>query len=549
MSRKTANKRPPPAPPNAAPDSANPAPWPRLELLAAAALSLWIIFLHLTFLFHAGPLWRDEVGSIDFASMPTLSDIWQNLRYDNFPPLFLAVARAWTLAGMTSDFSYRILGFCIGMGTLGVLWFGARGCGAGVPLLALALYAVNPLAIRVGDAMRPYGLGIALTMLALALTWKFVENPRPRSLFWATVVAVLSVQCLYQNVVFLAAFSLAAWAVTLARKQWKTAAQTLVIGAVAALSLLPHLGNMIKGRDWLAIASRPVQLQELGSTLVSALNASGAWAVWFWAGLAAVAVGATLLFGICSKAWKMIYFTTALVAAVLFHLFFLLRLGLQPRSWYFLILLAPAALALDAILAGGSAPPLRLGRAGLALLLALLFVPACYAEVRLRQSNADLVAETLKQQTHPGDLILVSPWYYGVSLQRYFGTNGFTTLPPMQEIRIHRYDLMKNQMESENPIGPLLQEVGRTLRSGHALWVAGLFQFPPPGPPQPVYPPYHGGMNMADSTYFSSWMFQISRIVQARATSGGQVRIPVPGGATIHPAEDIPLLVFRGWKE
>ena len=278
-------------------DSANTALRPRVELLAAIALSLWILLLHGLFLFHAGPLWRDEVGTIDFASMPTLSDIWHNLQYDNFPPLFVGVARVWTLAGLSGDFSYRLLGFLIGAGTLGVFWFGARRCGAGAPLLALALYAVNPLAVRVGDAMRPYGLGFALNLLALTLTWRFVENPRARSWFWATLAAVLSVQCLYQNAFFLAAFCLAGCAVTLARRQWKTAAQTVGIGVVSALSLLPHWGNIIKARDWQGIGWHPVRLDEIGNALVEALNASGPWLVWFWAGLALLAVGTALVFG------------------------------------------------------------------------------------------------------------------------------------------------------------------------------------------------------------------------------------------------------------
>ena len=94
MIRKKSNSNPSPRPP-AGPvgDCAKTAPGPRVELLAAIALSLWILFLHGLFLFHAGPLWRDEVGTIDFAAMPTLSALWQHLQYDNFPPLFVGVAR------------------------------------------------------------------------------------------------------------------------------------------------------------------------------------------------------------------------------------------------------------------------------------------------------------------------------------------------------------------------------------------------------------------------------------------------------------------------
>ncbi len=527
-------------------------PWPRVELLAAFALSLWVLLLHGLFLFHAGPLWRDEVGTIDFASFPTLSGLWQHLQYDNFPPLFVGLARLWTLAGLSGDFNYRLLGFLVGTGTLGVFWFAARSCGARTPLLALALYAVNPLAVRVGDAMRPYGLGYALTLLALTLTWKFVERPSARSWLWAALASVLSVQCLYQNAFFLAAFGLACCVVALARRQWKIMAQTAALGLISALSLLPHVPNIIKGRDWQGIGFHQVHPAEVGRALVEAVNASGPWLVWFWAALAVLALATALILAVRSRAWQMLYFGAALLAAVLFYGLFLENVGLQQRSWYFLLLLAPAALAIDIILAGPVAPRMRLGRAGLALLLAASSIPAAYAAVQVRQTNADLVAEALRQNARPGDLILVSPWYYGVALQRYY-TNHFDTIPPMSvaDIRIHRYDLMKKQMMAENPIGPLLDQARQTLRSGHVFWLVGDFRFPPPGQPQPLLPPYREDMVMdvAAAWYFSSWMFQFSQMVQSHVPSQAQVVLTAPGGAPINGLEDMFLLQFRGWKE
>jgi hypothetical protein len=248
----------------------------------------------------------------------------------------------------------------------------------------------------------------------------------------------------------------------------------------------------------------------------------------------------------------MVYFGAALLAAILFYGLFLERIGLQQRSWYFLILLAPVALALDIILAGPAAPRMRLGRAGLALLLAASAIPAGCAAVQVRQTNADLVAEALRQKARPGDLILVSPWYYGVALQRYY-TNHFETLPPMavEAIRIHRYDLMKKQMMAENPIGPLLEQARQTLRTGHAFWVVGDFRFPPPGQPQPLLPPYREDMVMdvAAAWYFSSWMFQFSQMVQAHAPSQLQLELSAPGGAAINGLEDMFLLQFSGWRE
>ena len=233
----------------------------------------------------------------------------------------------------------------------------------------------------------------------------------------------------------------------------------------------------------------------------------------------------------------MVYFAAALLAAALFYGLFLEGVSLQQRSWYWLVFLAPAALAMDVILAGLAAPKMRPGRAVLALLLAAFSVPAAYGAVRVRQTNADVVAEALRREVRPGDVILVSPWYYAVSLQRYY-SNRFDTLPPMplEEIRIHRYDLMKQQMMAENPIGPLLSQVRQALRSGHDLWVVGDFQFPPPGQPQPLLPPYREELplDMPDASYFSSWMFQFSQMVQSHAAAGRRELIrPRRGGSQL----------------
>jgi hypothetical protein len=484
--------------------------------------------------------------------MPALSDIWHNLQYDNFPPLFVGVARIWTLAGLTSDFNCRLLGFLIGLGTLGVFWFAARRCGAGAPLLGLALYAVNPLAVRVGDSMRPYGLGFALNLLALTLTWKFVENPRPRSWFWATLASVLSVQCLYQNTFFVGAFCVGGCAAALARRQWKTTAQIAGIGAVSALSLLPHWPNIMKGRDWIGVAWHPVRFAEIRMACERALNASGPSVAWVWAGLALLALGTALVMTVRSRAWKMVYFALVPLAAMLFYGFFLSRIMLQLQSWYFLVLLVPVALCVDVILAAPTAPRMRLGRAGLALFLAAVSIPACLAGVQVRQTNADLVENTLKRHSQPGDLILVSPWFYGVALQRHC-TNHFETLPPMaiEDLRIHRYDLMKKQMMADDPVGPLLEQARQTLRNGHDLWMVGAFQFPPPGQPQPLLPPYREDMvlDVPAAHYWSSWMFQFSQMIQDHATSLDQVELSTPGGDTINPLENMLLLRFRGWKE
>jgi hypothetical protein len=525
-------------------------PLGRVELCAGVILTLWALALHFVWLKSAGPLWRDEVGTIDFAGMPTWGEIWRNLQYDNFPPLFVAVARAWMGLGFSSDFGCRVLGFLIGAVTLAVLWWSARCFGARAPLLAVALYGLNPMAIRVGDSMRPYGFGILLTLLALALVWRFAQSQQTKWLVLATAASVLSVQCLYQCAFFVMAFCCGAWAGALAGGRRKAAMGTAILAAISAISLLPHVSNIKKGQDWFVIARTQVPADALLKMLASALNDRGGWTVVVWLGLGISALAVAFLLGGSRRVPQSLYLAASMIVWTVAFAAFLQFLGLTPRSWYFLILMAPAALAMDGVFGSLAHPVAQAGRIGLAVLLAACMAPNSWAGVRMRQSNIDFVAAKIKSAAQPGDMVLVSPWYYGVSLQRYLPTNSWTALPPMTELRTHRYDLMKKQMEAPAPIALLLAGAENALRSGHALWVAGVFQFAPSGQPQPILPPYHGEpMDAADAHYFSSWMFQISALVQSHAKQGGQVAIASPDNLPINPFEDVPLLRFEGWHD
>ncbi|MGP8199812.1 MAG: hypothetical protein ACLQU4_09960 [Limisphaerales bacterium] len=527
-----------------------PARWRRAELLTAVFLTFWIAVLHLVYLFHAGPLWRDECGTMGFAAMPTLGEIWRNLRYDNFPPLFVAVARVWTLAGLHSDFGYRLLGFLIGMSTLGVFWYCARKLGGTAPLLILALYGANPLAIRVGDALRPYGLGIALVLLTSVLVWDFVQTPGKRTLFWAAMAATLSVQCLYQNALFIMAFSCGAWVVTLSRREWKTTLQTGMIGLVAAASLLPYWGIIEQGREWADITVVKTHNDAILGALVTALQTPGRWMSPVWLALCLAATAVVVRCGMRQRRRVMVYCGTNLVVIVAFYLIFLRALNLKMSPWYFLVLMAPAALMMDTILDGADPWRSLIARAFPSCIVISACSLNCYLGVCVRQSNVDLVAAKLKEAAKPGDLILVFPWYYGVSLQHYLDSSQWTTVPPLAEIRIHRYDLMKQAMMTKNPIGPLLEEARVALRSGHKLWLVGDSPDPPGGgKPQPVYPPYKGNLENAGFLYTFSWMCQIINLVSAHATAGGMVDVPVPSGMAVNPDENITFQVVQGWRE
>jgi hypothetical protein len=384
--------------------------------------------------------------------------------------------------------------------------------------------------------------------LTQALIWKYVQSPRRFSWAAATVAAVLSVQCLYQSSWFLLAFCAGAWTVTLAQKQWRTAVGVGLIGAAAAFSLLPDLGNLLQSHEWFDVTQASVQFDGVLDALLETCRASGPWMALVWCALFAMAVMTALVMGCQLRAWNMIYGGVGLVVGTALFLEFLRYAAVPPRAWHFLIFLAPSALAIEMILAGIPLAPVQWARPVFAMLAVLISIPLCRQGVMLRQSNMDLVALKLKASAQPGDLIVVSPWYFGLSLRRYLDEKRWTSVPPIADFRFHRYDMLKERMISAHPIAGLEDQIRQTLRGGHAVWVAGMFRFlPPKSRPAKVYPSYRGGINLAEAAYCDSWVCQITEMIRTNKCDVTPVPLPVPGGTPVNPVEDISLRVIRGW--
>ncbi|MDB6057541.1 MAG: hypothetical protein JWO95_1385 [Verrucomicrobiales bacterium] len=496
-------------------------------------------------MFHAGPLWRDECGTIAFANMP-FGEMWDKIQYDNFPPFFEWLVRPWTLYVSSSDFGYRVLGLMIGALTLAVIWVSSRLLGSRTPLLALGFYALNPLALRVGDSMRPYGLGFALVMLTLGLIWKFASDGKRKWFVAATVSAVLTAQCMYQNAFYIAAFVLAAVGVCLWKRNWKRSLACLGVGTIAALFLLIHVPNILKGEQSRDIARVPVSKELVWNAVTELLTAATKLMqpVYIVMLVASLAIGIFLC--VKSKKQNVIYATVAFLLTTIFQLGLLAKLGLPPRSWYFLIWLGPIMICADAIWSA-TKPAIQLGRAAIVLLVAAICVPNCLSGAKLRQTNIDLLAAKLKADRKPQDLVLAAPWFNGVSLCRYYPQEQFVTLPPMEEIRIHRYDIMKRAMQSTDPIGPLANSIIETLRSGHTVWIVGSLKFPQPGETVPQYSPYYKGIGINDAAYYFSWSEQLGKLIQEHATKGDVVTVPTT--ADINSVENISLITVSGWHD
>src|SRR5438034_6257470 len=104
------------------------------------------------------------------------------------------------------------------------------------------------------------------------------------------------------------------------------------------------------------------------------------------------------------------------------------------------------------------------------------------------------------------------------------------TLPPMEDLSVHRYDLLKLRMTSAEPLAPLYGAIQGALESRHRVWLVGGLLFPPAGHVPPVLPPAPGlPTGWSDGPYTIGWALQTGYFVQTHAERLAVVRIPVAG--------------------
>jgi hypothetical protein len=142
----------------------------------------------------------------------------------------------------------------------------------------------------------------------------------------------------------------------------------------------------------------------------------------------------------------------------------------------------------------------------------------------------------------------VFPFYFGVSFQRYYrGASDWITIPPVQDLRIHRYDLFKAEMARPDAMAPVLGSMERSLRSGHRVWLVGGLPEPDMSQPAPSIPPApHPVSGWFGQPYVVTWGQQGSYFLTSHAL---QIQtVPTPGGDSVSPYENISLMVASGWR-
>jgi hypothetical protein len=416
----------------------------------------------------------------------------------------------------------------------------------------------NSVVICYGDSIRGYGLGALTGLLTFGLVWEVADAPTPKRVALAMLTALVGVHCLYYNAVFVLAACVAGAVVALRRRSWRSAVMIVGIGAVCAISLLPYwltVRNVLRGEG--AIQRVDMDRTWIWHKVVEAFASTGGAIHWAWIGLAALAAAAALHGGLRRAGRGVsererdaaLYCGVAMLVGLPAYLLFLKTLRYVTQPWYYLALMALVAACLDAPLSLVARTPAG-RRARLVLIVAViaLVIHPVWTAVRTRMTNVDRVASKLGGLAVSGDLIVVSPWYIGITFDRYYhGRADWVTVPPMASHAMHRYDLLKVKMMTPGAIAPVLDQIGEALRTGHRVFWVGDFFLPRPGE-VPADPPAAPGARWgwADSPYYRRWGLLAGYLIQSHAKAAERIEVPLQQKVAVY--ENAGLQVFSGWR-
>jgi len=519
--------------------------------IISALVTLSATLLHALFFLNAGGLWRDEVDLVHLSLLPSVSEVWQNLPHDSCPILMHLAVRVWSAAGLgNTDLGLRVLGLFVGLFLLLAFWLASWTMRNGTPLLAVTLAGLNVTMVRAGDSLRAYGLGSALAVLTLAVIWHLTRRPSPAAFCCAVAVAVLSVQSLYQNAFFVFAACCGGFVLCAVERRWRDTLPLFGVGAAAAMSLLPYIPLIVRMQDWYIIMKVGFRFSHGWEQLAVATGSPLTVFTWVWVALwiGALAAAIYVLF------WRrdrfpdrslILFAGTSLVLGTTGYAFFLKLTKYPTQPWNYAPLMAFSAVCLDAIFfaAWRRARPAAMIFAALTISTTFLFeLPA----VECRQTNVDLVAARLSAEVAPNDYVIVHPWYCGVTFKRYYkGAAPWTTLPPLEDYALERYDLLKAKIQTKDPIAPVIDRITSTLQSGNRVWLVGNMQFTEEPLPE-ILPAPNNPWGWFDERYSFYWGVQVTQFVSAHSRRGAVVM--APSANCVNPFENLPVVAVAEWK-
>jgi membrane protein implicated in regulation of membrane protease activity len=532
----------------------------RCEFVAAILVTLILLGAHIVFFLRAGPLWRDEISSLTLATKSTFTDFWKSLPFDPFPASYFLLLRFWQTIGLgESSLALRGLGLLVGLSVIAALWPTCYLINKSAPLWPLTLFALNPLTLEGGDSIRPYGFGLIWIVLAFGLIWRIAFGDfEKRTVLFALIAALLSVQSLFTNAFILFAIGMGAVVVSLQNKSWRAVALIMGVGLAAALSLLLYLPIVRATQDWAKIIANQ---NDIGSVIAvgrDAIADPGTLAKWTWltldstlfAALVVAVVFRSRLAPIVDLSRDCVIFagtTLSIAAAATVGFLCAAHYLVFPR--YFLPAIAVAALCVHVF---WSALPnriaVRVASLCLALVVATASLPRFYRRAKMRMTNCDQIAATLEQRVTGADLIIVTSFLYGVSFQRYYhGRASWLAVPQVADFSLHRWDLLKQAMAQPDPMPDLISRAELVLKTGHKIFLVGKLGPPPAEEPESLPPAPQSEFGWQMEPYLAQWKSELTYWLEHHPLQGND--LPIEEGQFVNPLERLGLFEVSGWRE
>jgi hypothetical protein len=239
-----------------------------------------------------------------------------------------------------------------------------------------------------------------------------------------------------------------------------------------------------------------------------------------------------------------LFAATSLVLGAAGYALFLKLSEYPTQPWNYVPLLAFSAVCLDAIFiaAWRWARPAATILAALTISTTFLFeLPA----VKCRQTNVDLIAASLSSEVAPNDYVIVHPFFCGVTFERYYKAAApWTTLPPLEDHGVHRFDLLKAKMQTKDPIAPVIHRITSTLQSGNRVWLVGNIPFDERPLPE-IHPAPNNPWGWVDLSYSFYWGVQVSQFLSAHSQ---RTAVVMASAVCVSPYENLPVVAVTGWK-
>jgi mannosyltransferase len=346
---------------------------------------------------------------------------------ESTPPLYYALAWAWTQVTGTGEWGLRSLSAVAGVVTVPVAYLIAaelRGRRAG--LMAAALVAFNPMLLWYSQEARAYSLLVLFSAVSLLWCIRAGRSGRRRDFVWWGVFSGLALATHY-----FAVFPLLAELVFLLRRRGRAALGGIAVLAAFALALLPLAYHQMSvgHAEWIGGLSLGHRLVEAAGTFVTGETADvigeaerpDLWIV----PLALSAVALALLLWRGSREEKRSASLPLWVGVAAIGIPAVLALVSPGKDYVLARNLIPALVPLLVVIAIAVTMPAarRLGAVvGIALVVySLGFCVAASTAPSLQRPNWDAVAAKLGEPTGPRAMVT---WTIGEAPLRYYLSTG-----------------------------------------------------------------------------------------------------------------------------